>query len=61
MTSVRQRQSREKNALTRLSAWQRELSLREQRFALTWAKRLALPWYGEDILPLVASGPEGGA
>lgn len=60
MTSVRQRESEEADAMARLRSWQRELSSAEQRVALTWAERLEIPWYGEDILPLVASGPGDG-
>ena len=60
MTSVRQRQSQEKDVMRRLTAWRRELTPEEQRIALTWAERLETPWYGPDALPTRPSGARGG-
>ena len=59
MTSVKQRQSQEKDAMRRLASWQRELTSEEQRIVLTWAERLEVPWYGADVLPGRASGAGG--
>ncbi len=61
MTSKVQRQRGREDVMRRLTAWQRELSVEEQRIVLTWAERLEIPWYGPEALPGRASGPEGKA
>jgi len=60
MTSVKQREKGEDDAMRRLTAWQRELSAEEQRIVLAWADRLEIPWYGPNGLPTIESGPRGG-
>jgi len=59
MTSVKQRQFQDNDKMKRLTAWQDELSLSEQRVILQWAERLEIPWYGADALPAIKSGPRG--
>jgi hypothetical protein len=61
MTSVKQRQSQERDVMTRLSAWQRELTPAERAMVLKWAERLEVPWYGTNVLPSGASGALGEA
>ena len=61
MTSVRQRQSRETDAMSRLSAWQQELPAKTQRLVQLWSERFEIPWYQHGPLPVQPSGPRGGA
>ena len=61
MTSVRQRQSQEKDVMKRLSAWRQELTPEEQKIVRRWAELFQIPWYEEDILPMGQSGPRGGS
>ena len=61
MTSVKQRQSQERDVMTRLSAWQRELTPAERAMVLKWAERLEVPWYGANVLPSGVSGARGEA
>ncbi len=58
-TSKKQRQRPGEDVMVRLSAWQRELSAEEQRIVQTWVERMAIPWYGEDVLPSASSGARG--
>ncbi len=61
MTSEKQRHSGETDVMRRLTAWKQELSPAERALALKWARRLQIPYYGEDALPRAKSGPRGGA
>ena len=59
MTSQKQRASREKDVMTRLSAWQRELSKEEQSLVFRWMERMEISFYGAGVLPTHASSLEG--
>ncbi len=57
MTSTRQRRAGAQDAMTRLQAWQKELSPEEQRWIFSWLERLEIPCYGTEVLPRCPSGP----